>query len=226
MKKDNKEVKRKFSFKKLILVLLILYLFCFFIYQFLLTPIKNIYISNNNYLTDQEVIDISGLSNYPSFFLTSKYTIKKKLLKNSMISSVTVTKRLFGKIYIDVEENKPLFYYNSIKETVLSNNKTIETSDYIVPRLINKVDTKLLSKLVTKMNLIDNDILILISEIKYLPNDIDKERFIFIMNDGNYVYITLTKIKSINEYLNILPTLENKKGILYLDSGNYFEIFK
>jgi hypothetical protein len=46
------------------------------------------------------------------------------------------------------------------------------------------------------------------------------------MNDGNYVYITLTKIKSINEYIKILSTLENKKGILYLDSGNYFEIFE
>ena len=34
----------------------------------------------------------------------------------------------------------------------------------------------------------------------------------------------------INEYLNkydeLLPELDNKKGILYLDSGNHFEIKK
>ena len=46
------------------------------------------------------------------------------------------------------------------------------------------------------------------------------------MNDGNYVYITLTKIEEINYYLEIIPKLEDKKGILYLDSGKYFEIIK
>ena len=66
----------------------------------------------------------------------------------------------------------------------------------------------------------------MISEIEYYPNDIDKERFILTMNDGNYVYITLYKTYLVNDYIKILSTLENKKGILYLDSGNYFEIFK
>ena len=47
-----------------------------------------------------------------------------------------------------------------------------------------------------------------------------------IMNDGNHVYITLYKLSSINEYIKILSTLDNKKGTLYLDSGNYFEAFK
>ena len=44
------------------------------------------------------------------------------------------------------------------------------------------------------------------------------------MSDGNYVYITLYKLSSIDEYLKITSTLKDKKGILYLDSGNYFEI--
>lgn len=69
----------------------------------------------------------------------------------------------------------------------------------------------------------DDEIKIMISEIEYVPNDIDKERFIITMNDGNHVYITLYKITSINEYIKIVSTLDNKKGILYLDSGNYFE---
>ena len=42
------------------------------------------------------------------------------------------------------------------------------------------------------------------------------------MVDANYVYVTLTKIKNINEYKNIIDSMENKKGILYLDYGNYF----
>jgi len=227
MKKEEKEVKKpKFRFKKFLLFILVLYIIGFGIYQFLLTPVKNIFISGNKYLTDQEIIDISKLSNYPSFFLTFKSSIKNKLMKNSYIKSATITKKIIGKVYIEVEENKPLFYYKYDKETILSDGRKVSLNKFSSPVLINKISDELLLDLIKNMNKIDNDVLLLISEIKYMPNDIDKERFLFIMNDGNYVYITLTKIKSINGYINILTTLENKKGILYLDSGNYFEIFK
>ena len=63
-----------------------------------------------------------------------------------------------------------------------------------------------------------------ISEIKYDPNTIDEDRFFLYMNDGNYVYITLTKIELLNKYNHAITKLEGKKGTLYLDSGNYFEI--
>ena len=69
---------------------------------------------------------------------------------------------------------------------------------------------------------ISNDILNIISEIKYVPNGIDKERFLFSMNDGNYVYITISKLTKINEYKSVIDSVEDKKGILYLDYGNYF----
>ena len=46
------------------------------------------------------------------------------------------------------------------------------------------------------------------------------------MNDGNYVYLTLNKFNKINNYLEIVRTFNNVKGILYLDSGEYFEINK
>jgi len=227
MKKEEKEVKKpKFRFKKFLLFILVLYIIGFGIYQFLLTPVRNIFISGNNYLTDQEIIDISKLSNYPSFFLTFKSSIKNKLMKNSYIKSATITKKIIGKVYIEVEENKPLFYYKYNKETILSDGRTVPSNKFSSPILTNKIDSELLLDLIKNMNKINDDVLLLISEIKHMPNDIDKERFLFIMNDGNYVYITLTKIKSINGYINILTTLENKKGILYLDSGNYFEIFK
>ena len=46
------------------------------------------------------------------------------------------------------------------------------------------------------------------------------------MNDGNEVYITSKRTNLLNKYLEIVTKLDNKKGILYLDSGNYFEIKK
>ena len=44
------------------------------------------------------------------------------------------------------------------------------------------------------------------------------------MNDGNYIYITLTKIKRLNKYNEIKEEMNGKKGIIYLDSGNYVEV--
>ena len=44
------------------------------------------------------------------------------------------------------------------------------------------------------------------------------------MNDGNLVYITLTKINKINKYNSIYSKMEGKKGIIYLDSGDYVEV--
>ena len=58
----------------------------------------------------------------------------------------------------------------------------------------------------------------------YAPNEVDKERFLLYMIDSNYVYITLSKIDKINKYNSIVQELDNKKGIIYLDSGDYVEI--
>ena len=44
------------------------------------------------------------------------------------------------------------------------------------------------------------------------------------MNDGNLVYVTLPKITKINKYNSIYSGLEGKKGIIYLDSGDYVEV--
>ena len=44
------------------------------------------------------------------------------------------------------------------------------------------------------------------------------------MVDSNYVYITLSKIDKLNKYNLIVNELDNKKGIIYLDSGDYLEI--
>ena len=200
-----------------------MYIIGFLCYKVAISRITNIYIKNNNILTDQEVIDASGLRNYPSFILTTNYSIKNKLLKNDLVKKVKVKKGLWGKVYIDIEEYKPLFIY---EDKVILDNKNEVDLDISLPILVNKVDDDILDKLISKYESINDEIKLMISEIKYDPNDIDKERFLFTMSDGNYVYITLYKLSSIDEYLKITSTLKDKKGILYLDSGNYFEVFK
>ena len=79
---------------------------------------------------------------------------------------------------------------------------------------------------IEKMGEIDSNILLKISEIKYAPDEVDDLRFLFSMSDSNYVYLTLKKIDKINNYNDIVKQFDNKKGILYLNSGGYFDIFE
>lgn len=234
----SKKVKKKSKinlpkvFIAILITVLIIYLLVTLVIKFLNLNIKNIYIINNNLLSDQEIIELSSLEDYPSIIFTSSKKIKEKLKSNVLIKDVSITKKIDASITLDITEYEVLFYNDSLKETVIENGESIKQENiYNLPILINNPEKTLpndiFDNLVKKYVQIDKSIREKISEIKYDPNrEVDSERFILTMKDGNYVYITLTKIKNINNYEQILPSLEQKKGILYLDSGQYFEIFK
>ena len=116
-----------------------------------------------------------------------------------------------------------MFYNINTKKSITSNGKEIDFYDKNSPVLVNNINDKnVYNSFLKKMKKVDKSILDNISEIKYDPNAIDKERFLISMNDGNYIYLTISKFTKINDYLKISKTLGNKNGILYLDYGNYF----
>ena len=111
-----------------------------------------------------------------------------------------------------------------LKKVILDNGSLIDNIYNLnLPILKNDIST-VYDEYVSAFSLVDDDILYKISEIEYAPNDVDKERFLIYMTDGNYVYITLKKITVLNTYNSIVDQLEGKHGIFYLDSGHYFEI--
>ena len=226
MKKKNKRNKSKRRLKKKALIIFLVIIIIIFITVFtvLNTHITNIYIKNNNYLSDEEMIDIAGLKDYPTIIDANTLSIKTKLEKNLYIRKTKVYKKgFFNQVYIEVYENYPLFYYHD--KTYLYNLKT--TNDkHIVPIVTNDIPDEIYNDFINALRGVDLDILERISEIKYDSNGIDNERFYLTMNDGIYVYLTLSKFDKINDYDEIVSTLGDKKGILYLDSGEYFEIFK
>ena len=219
-----KKKKRKIKLKSFIIVFAILIISALIILGYRSLHIKNIYVKGNNILKESEIISLANLDDYPNIYLVSKEDIKNNLLKNLFIKNVKVIKTFLGKITIEIEENSPLYKSNDGNYT-LSDGRIYEgDKTFNVPILNNEVNIDVIDNFVNKLNLINKDILIKISEIEYQKTDLDNERFLFIMNVGNYVYVTLSKIELINSYNEIYPTLEGHKGILYLDSGNHFEI--
>ena len=227
MKKKKKGTKKKIRIKffNIFLFLTFILIIIGAVYEIANLKITNIYIKNNYYLTDLEVIETAKIKDYPSTFQNSCKKIEKRLEKNPLIKTAKVKKTYFTRVYIDIEENPLLFYDANISKIVLKDGTTF-SGNYDVPTLINQVPNKVYKKMITKFALIKPDILDNISEIKYDPDSVDKERFLLTMSDGNYVYITLSKCSNINNYLKYIKEFNNKKGILYLNSGEYFKIME
>ena len=219
-----KKVKKRIKIKSIIIALICILIVGLIVYYLLESHIKNIYVSGNNLVSEQKIIDLANLRYYPKRRKINTRKIEERLLEHPLIEKVDVSLKLNNKLYIDIVENKPLFYDEVHKEVIISNGDRMD-GDYIgLPILTNLVDEEIYNRFIKAFNKVDSDVLNKISEIKYEPTELDKDRFLLLMNDQIYVYITLTKIDSLNKYNEIVDSLDDKKGILYLDSGNHFQI--
>ena len=223
----KKRVKRKFNFGKFILFILIIFIIYFGMKYLFSIKIKNIIIVNNNYYSDEEIIEKAGIENYPEFITLSRKKIKNKLSTLDLIEDVEIKKEFGFILRITIKEKKILYHIRSNNEYKVSDNKNYSLDNVTgVPTLINYVPEEVEKKFVNKFKDIDSNIINMISEIEYNKTSYDSERFLLYMNDGNEVYITVARTNLLNKYVEIVTKLDNKKGILYLDSGNYFEIKK
>ncbi len=229
----KKKVKKRIKLKNLIIALIILIILAGSVYLYFNTKIQNIYVKGNNYFREQDIIEIAGVKDYPKFKKINKKKIKEKLLREELINDVKVSLSIDLKLTIDITENKALCYSENDNKIILSSGDKIDNKyDFVGMPILAKMDKKETQDLFEKnyeriikaFNKIDNDVLNKISEINYAPSNLDEDRFLLYMNDQIYVYVTLTKIEVLNNYNEITESLEGKKGILYLDSGNHFEI--
>ena len=216
---------RKIRYKRLVLFLLIVFVLVLILLKFLTLRITNIYVDGNVYFSDQEIIEMAKLSNYPSSFFTFSNRVKSNISKNQLIESAKVSKKSFTKIYINVVENRPLFYDQVNNKTVLKDGSTVDKK-YNIPSLSNTVSNDVYNEFLSQFSIINYDVFNNISEIEYTPNSVDSKLFLFTMNDGNYIYVNLDRFESVNKYFDMIVIFNNHKGILYLDSGEYFKILE
>ncbi len=227
--KTVKVKKKKLNIKKFLIFCLFLYLAVYGIYFLLSAPIRHIKITGNTFVSDAEIIEAAKLKNYPSFFKYLSFSIEKKIEKLSLVNDAKVQKKWGFVLEIKITENKPLFLNSEDNLIYLSNKETIKNTNNImgIPTLTNSVDKKVLNKFIEKLSQVDFNIIYEINEISYdisyneKGEVLDAERFKVIMNDGNYVYLTAEKANKLNYYNEIYASINDKKGTLFLDSGDY-----
>lgn len=234
-----KRKKRKLKFNKrncIILCTIILFIVVSFTYLFSIN-ISQIEINGTDLIKDIDVIEAAGIKYYPKLFSVSSSTIAKRIKKLDLVNDCKVSKNLYGKVTINIDEAKVLFYNKSTDKIVLSNEREVENKNYLgVATLLNYVPSDTYSSLIKGLSLVDSNILSIISEIEYNPSRtntgeiIDSERFLLKMNDSNTVQVNIVNIKKLNKYLEIIASSisqsNEKYGILYLDSANDSTLFK
>lgn len=225
-KTSPKKPVRKINYKRILIFILAVYIIISTIVFLINIKIKRIIVKGNDLITDQQVIEAANLEKYPSYFGTSKRSVSNKIKKAYYIKNLKVEKTNFQFI-ITVVEDYPVFYDSTSNLVFLSSGKKV-SDKMIAPTLINYVPDVVAAKFLNEMKKVDPNIIKRISEIQYKPNEVDDSRFFLFMNDGNYVYLTISKFDLINDYdsiiENIIVKFGNQKGILNLDSGGYFDI--
>lgn len=226
MKKTVK--KRKLNLKRLLFFVLLLYIICYSVYYLLNQRIKHIEISGNNLISDNEIIKLAKLENYPSIFKYSSGKIKNNIKKHKLVKDVKVKKGLNFVIKIEVEETKMLFYYKIDDKIAISNGNILnkDINNVLgIPTLINDVNSKLLKEFIVNYSKLDENIIFEIDTIEYFPtyNEqgkiIESDMFKLIMNDGNTILSSSKNIYLLNKYNIIFASLGDKKGTINLNSG-------
>lgn len=224
--KKKKVIVRKIKYGRILLCLIIIFLIIYLLCSLVDLSITNIYIKNNDILSDYDIIELASLENYPSIFYDTSFNIEKELEKNIYIKKAEVYKKGL-KIFIDIDDNYPILFNSNTGKTIFQ-DKRENSIVYSTPVLINYVPDTIMPTFIDKLSKLDIEVINRISEIQYDPNSVDEERFQLTMNDGNTVYLTLYYFNKMNSYisiyLDIISKYGKKTGTLFLDSGEYFEI--
>ena len=230
----GKKKKKKLNIRRLIVFILIIYIIISSSLKIVNEPIHNIIITGNNLVSDKDIIELSNIKDYPPILFLNIKEMKNSILTNPLINDVEIKRDLRFRLKINVQELKVICLNKSTNMLLLSDgSSTNNTSKYLgVPILINYTPEEILKKLLNGLKDIDEGTLSNISEIEYSPstdsnnNIVDDTRFLLKMNDGNLVYINISKINTLKYYQKIYASLKDNKGILHLDSGDYLEVIK
>ena len=238
MKKTNQPTKRKKLKLKLNVVfnaLLILVIAGLLISYVLTLKIKNIKILGTTEIKDIDIIEKINISDYPYIYKLNIKKSEKTLEEIPLIKDVKIKRNIFGKLTIEIEEEKILFFYkyNNKYITNSGNSITDEKECYGYPTLINFTPDTVFESFVNVLNKIDYNIIKMINEIEYTPYKsadgtiIDNNHFTLKMNDTNTVMIDTVNIKNLNKYQTIIasPDMDSKHGIIYLDTINDDRIY-
>ncbi len=211
-----------------ILLLLIIY------FQSPLSHIKTIVVSGNEYVSAEELIEMSELNERTNMWGFDKDAVVEKLLTHRVIKSASVARHFPNTVELIVEEHPRIAYlyrderYYPILETG-DRIKEIprEQIPFDAPILIGFEEGDALQELAAELTKVPSSIIERISEIFYEPTDSDPLAIVLYMSDGIVVRSSIDEFSSkIAPYPSIVQQIDREQeGILHMRMSPYFEQF-
>lgn len=233
---EIKRRKRQKTFK-IIKYLMLLALFITLIVVTMFSPlfnIKNIIVTGNEQITQNEIISLSEVKIGENTYKISKHKVKEKIKENAYIEDVIIKRKLPSELQISIVERKPAFMIEYGATFVYINNQgymleisteklelpilqgiQMETTNFIEGNRLENNDLQKMNTVIKIMEIAENN------EMAELITRIDIE------NEENYKILLETKEKTI--YLGNSTNLNTKilsaKAVLEKTEGIAGEIF-
>lgn len=228
IKKDFRKKKRKIF----LLACLFGFLSAFLIYFVSdASKIKGIEVEGNHWLSDDKIIELSGLSENSNSLLIFDLLIQKNLRKEPLITSSSVSLSNQGIVTIEVKEKELIGYrYLDKPEMITKDGTLIEMSNEYasflsrIPLITGFYDEDgaLIQKLAKAFSEVDQKKVEQIAEIHQVTYSYDEYGIQCIMQDGNEIYGSFYSMEMLNSYNEVVSALKGKKSCIYIDemSGN------
>jgi cell division protein FtsQ len=230
-----KQQRRQKANRRLVgyIVFFFILILCIIYFQSPLSNIQHIEVKGNKYVSDKEIIELSGLTNRTSFWKVKDEIVEKKISSHPEIASVQLQKHFPNKVILSVKERKRVAYISDKQKflPVLENGVVLTGSRGVVPNdapvLVNWKEGEDIQEMVAQLTELPSHVLNAISEIHHTPTKHDYYHLTVFMNDGYEVSATVRNFaKKMSLYPSIVSQLDrNVKGIIHLEVSNYFKAY-
>ncbi|MBO9130262.1 FtsQ-type POTRA domain-containing protein [Bacillus sp. 165] len=229
-----KDQKRKKANRRLILYVSILFLLlaCVTYFRSPLGDVSSISIKGNHYLTDKQIMKISGITYQTDYFRTSAKKAKQNLIAQKEIKNASIKKIFPNKIAVTIEEYKTVGYikkrdkwYPLLENGTLLSPIEGKQGRVSAPFMLNWSKDKHIKEMALELKKLPDSIFRSISEISFAPLSSDPLHITLYMNEG---YEVSASVRDFAEKMRAYPLIleqakEYKKGIIHLEVGAYFE---
>ena len=188
------------------------------------SSVYRIAVEGNRYLKDEDIIELSGLSDKSKYLLLIPMNVQRKIESDPLIESAKV-ERLDGRLVrISVKEKKILGYApeNGLNVLILENGEKMgigKKNMYLIScgPYIEGFDEEGMNSLIHQMSKCEAKVIEQISEIHRFPQ-LKYQDVEIIMRDGNYVFTSVYGIELLEHYFDIQSSYASSKNSWY-----YFE---
>lgn len=224
----KKQVNRRLMLYVSILFLLVLFLIYF---RSPLSNIKKITVYGNHYMTDEQVMKLSGITYETGYFRVMTNKAEENLTKRKEIKSVNVKKQFPNKVSIHIEEYVTIGYMNKEGKLhpLLENGKSLDVLPNgklpVAAPIFAPFEEKKMKELIAELEILTPTILRAISEIHYTPTNSNPDHLTLYMNEGYEVSTTIQDFaKQMEPYPLMIKNIDpNRKALIDLEVGAYIK---